>query len=251
MMSTAQLALVHTRYNLLETARVPIAVIGSLVFPTLAFCLFVLPQGVVTQDPEAATAAVASMTVFAFMSAGLFAIGIDLAEQRAKPWVPYMRTLPGKPSVRIGGLILATLVIACLAMVPLLVVGALFTSADPAFSDLLAAVGLVVVTSVPPMLIGVIIGTASGPKAAIAITQVAMFLLAFGGGLFLPPPLFAPWLDAASSVLPIRQAREIVVGAANGQGVPLWAVLGIVAWTAALGALAVWLHRRDEGRRYR
>lgn len=250
-MSALTLTLVHVKYGLLETVRVPIAVIGSVVFPTLAFCLFVLPQRTVTENSEYATGAIASMIVFAFMSAGLFSIGLDLADQRSKPWAPYLRTLPGAPGARIAGLVLATLVVAVVAMVPLLVVGGLFTQARPGWLPALAAVGLVIVTAVPSLLIGVIIGTTAGPKAAIAVTQVAMFLLAFGGGLFLPPSMFPDWLDVASRFLPIRQAREIVVGAATGTEIPLWAVLGIVAWTIVLGALAVWLYRRDQGRRYR
>lgn len=250
-MSTLGLTLVHTKYSLLETLRVPIAVIGTLVFPTLAFCLFVLPQAAVTSNPEYATAAVASMIVFAYMSAGLFSIGLDLAEQRSKPWAPYLRTLPGSPTARIGGILLATLVAATGAMVPLLIVGGLFTSARPPLPHLLAAIGLVILTAIPSALIGFVIGTTAGPKAAIAITQVAMFLLAFGGGLFLPPMLFPDWLDMASRTLPIRQAREIVVGAALGADIPLWAVVGVIAWTVALGVLAVVLYRRDEGRRYR
>ncbi|GAA5203664.1 ABC transporter permease [Microbacterium jejuense] len=250
-MSALTLSVVHTKYSLLETARVPIAVIGSLAFPTLAFCLFVLPQRMVVETPEFATAAVASMVVFAFMSASLFSIGIDLAEQRAKPWAPYLRTLPGAPSARIAGLMASTLIVATVAMVPLLVIGGLFTAAAPQPLDLLAAIGLVIVTAVPSALIGVIIGTTCGPKAAIAVTQVAMFLLAFGGGLFLPPVMFPDWLDALSKLLPVRQAREIVVGTAIGTGAPLWALLGILVWTVVLGVLAVWLYRRDEGRRYR
>jgi len=250
-MSALTLAVVHTRYTLLETARVPIAVIGSLAFPTLAFCLFVLPQRMVVETPEFATAAVASMIVFAFMSASLFSIGLDLADQRAKPWVPYLRTLPGAPGARIAGVMAGTLVIAAVAMVPLLVIGALFTAAAPQPLDLLAAIGLVIVTAVPSALIGVIIGTACGPKAAIAVIQVAMFLLAFGGGLFLPPVMFPDWLDTLSKLLPVRQAREIVVGTAIGTGAPMWALVGIVVWTAVLGVLAIWLYRRDEGRRYR
>lgn len=250
-MSALTLAAVHTKYNLLETARVPIAVIGSLAFPTLAFCLFVLPQRVVVDSPEFATAAVASMVVFAFMSASLFSIGIDLAEQRAKPWAPYLRTLPGAPSARIAGLMASTLIVATVAMVPLLLIGAIFTAAAPRPLDLLAAIGFVIVTAVPSALIGVIIGTTCGPKAAIAVTQVAMFLLAFGGGLFLPPVMFPDWLDAVSKLLPVRQAREIVVGAALGTGAPVWALIGILVWTVVLGVLAVWLYRRDEGRRYR
>ncbi|KAA9087240.1 ABC transporter permease [Microbacterium radiodurans] len=250
-MSTLSLTLTATKYNLIETARVPIAVIGAIVFPTLALCLFVLPQRVVVDDSGFATSAVASMVVFAFMSAGLFSVGLELAEQRSKPWTPYLRTLPASPLARIGALILATLAIATVAMVPLLVVGGLFTSARPEPLHLVAAVALVIVTALPPMLIGAIIGIATGPKAAIAVTQVALFLLAFGGGLFLPPQMFPSWLDIASAFLPIRQAREIVVGTATGTAVPVWAIVGIVAWTVALGAVAVWLYKRDEGRRYR
>ena len=250
-MSTLTLAAVHTKYTLLETMRVPIAVIGSLAFPTLAFCLFVLPQSAVTQTPEFATAAIASMIVFAFMSASLFNIGLDLAEQRSKPWWPYLRTLPGSPAARIIGLLASTLIVSLVAMIPLLIVGALFTTAAVAMPDLLAAIALVVLTAVPSAFLAIVIGTTAGPKAAIAITQVAMFLLAFGGGLFLPPVLFPDWLNTASSFLWVRQAREIVSGAALGTGVPLWAMLGILAWTLVLGALAIWFYRRDEGRRYR
>lgn len=250
-MSTLALAAVHTKYNLIETMRVPIAIIGTMVFPTLAFCLFVLPQSVVTESPEFATAAVASMIVFAFMSASLFSIGIDLAEQRSKPWWPYLRTLPGSASARIVGLISATLVLSIAAMIPLLLVGGLFTAADVPLGPLLAALGLVVLTAIPSSLLGIVIGTTAGPKAAIAVAQVAMFLLAFGGGLFLPPMLFPSWLDLASKFLWVRQAREIVVATALGEAVPVWAILGILAWTIVLGVLAVWLYRRDEGRRYR
>jgi ABC-2 type transport system permease protein len=136
-------------------------------------------------------------------------------------------------------------------MIPLLIVGGLFTSAAVTVPNLLAGIGLVVLTAVPSALLGIIIGTTAGPKAAIAISQVAMFLLAFGGGLFLPPVLFPDWLNVASSFLWVRQAREIVVGAATGAEIPLWAILGIVAWTAVLGVVAILLYKSDEGRRYR
>lgn len=250
-MSTLGLTVTHVKYNLLETVRVPIAVIGTVVFPSLAFCLFVLPQSLVTQNPQYATEAVASMIVFAFMSAGLFSIGLDLAEQRSKPWAPYLRTLPGSPIARIGGIIVTTLIASIVAAIPLVTIAALFTSANPTPGQVAAAGGLVILTAVPSMLIGFLIGTTAGPKAAIAITQVAMFLLAFGGGLFLPPLLFPDWLDIASKVLPIRQAREIVVAAAVGAEIPLWAVAAIIGWTVVLGILVVVLFRRDEGRRYR
>ena len=43
-MSTMSLAMLHAKYNLIETARIPIALIGALVFPALALLFFVVPQ---------------------------------------------------------------------------------------------------------------------------------------------------------------------------------------------------------------
>jgi len=80
---------------------------------------------------------------------------------------------------------------------------------------------------------------------------VVMFGLAFAGGLFLPPVLFPDWLDAISRTLPSRQAREIVIWAVQGGDVPVLEIVGIIAWSLALGVLAVVLYRRDEGRRFR
>ncbi|MGH3661159.1 MAG: hypothetical protein ACRDT8_20650 [Micromonosporaceae bacterium] len=53
--SVWRLTLLHTRFAFLETARVPIAVIGSLVFPTLAYLFFVVPMRQVAENQVLAT----------------------------------------------------------------------------------------------------------------------------------------------------------------------------------------------------
>ena len=45
------LAVVHARFQFLETVRIPIAVIGNLLFPSLALLFFVIPQRAVADDP--------------------------------------------------------------------------------------------------------------------------------------------------------------------------------------------------------
>lgn len=245
------LVLTHAKWQLVEQFRIPIAWIGSLLFPVLAFSFFVLPMAEVREDDGYATEAIFSMLVFAFMSNGLFSFGLDLASQRAKPWAPYLRTLPGAPSARIVGLIASTLVSAIGSAVPVLVVGFLFTAARP--EPLAGALALlaVVVTAIPSALIGLIIGTTLGEKAAIAVTQLVMFTMAFASGLFLPPMLFPEWLEVATRVLPVRQARDLVIAVATGGEVQWWMPVGLVAWTAVLFAVGVWCFTRDEGRRFR
>ena len=101
------------------------------------------------------------------------------------------------------------------------------------------------------MLIGIAIGYALPFKAAIAVIQIVMFALAFIGGLFLPPVLFADWLDTISKFTPSRQAREFVIWAVEGGPLEWWVWTGILIWTSVMLVVALSLFRRDEGRRYR
>lgn len=250
MTSTLALAGVHAKYNLLETLRIPIAVIGTAVFPAMAFLFFVVPNAG-GMGATGATQAVISLAVFSLCVGNLFNFGLTIAENREKPWDPYLRTLPASGAARILGHLLATGGMSLLSLLPLLVLGALLTDATATPLGMLAGLGAIVLSSLPFMLLGMVIGYAMPVKAAIAVIQVTFFVLAFGGGLFLPPQMFPGWLDAVSMWLPTRHAREFTIWAVQGGELPLWALLGILGWTVVLAVLALVLHRRDEGRRFR
>lgn len=66
------LTLLHTRYLALETLRVPIAVIGTAMFPLLSMLFLVVPFSAVSGDPVAATAATAQLCLFAVFSVCVF-----------------------------------------------------------------------------------------------------------------------------------------------------------------------------------
>ncbi|MEZ3159541.1 ABC transporter permease [Microbacterium sp. BWT-B31] len=249
--STARLTLLHAKYGLIETFRVPIAVIGTLVFPALALLFFVVPQRAVADNPLFATQAVISLSVFAVMSNSLFSFGLTIAENREKPWDPYLRTLPAPGLARVLAQVLSTGTLGLVAILPVIVVGGVFTAAEAPPARILAGVVALAVSALPFMFIGISIGYAMPFKAAIAVIQVVMFGLAFIGGLFLPPILFADWLDAISKFTPSRQAREFVIWAVEGGTLEWWVWVGLVVWTTATLALALVLFRRDEGRRYR
>ncbi|MDW4571308.1 ABC transporter permease [Microbacterium sp. M3] len=249
--SLRQLTLLHARYQLIETLRVPIAVIGSLVFPALALLFFVVPQRAVAEDPVIATQAVISLAVFAVMSNALFNFGLTIAESREKPWDPYLRTLPAPGLARVLAQILSTGTLGLVAVLPVIVIGALFTAAEATVLAVLAGLVALAIGALPFMLIGTAIGYGLPFKAAIAVIQILMFGLAFIGGLFLPPILFPDWLDTISKFTPSRQARELVIWAVEGGTLEWWVWVGILVWTAVSLAAALLLFRRDEGRRYR
>ncbi|MCY7325595.1 MAG: ABC transporter permease [Microbacteriaceae bacterium] len=250
-MSTARLTVVHAKYTLLETARVPIAIIGGLVFPALSLLFFVVPQRAVADDPVFASQAVISLVVFALLANSLFGFGLNISEAREKPWDPYLRTLPAPALSRVLGQVFSTGLLGLASILPVIVIGALLTEATADLWRILVGLGALAVASLSFMFLGISIGYSMPSKAAIAVVQVVMFGLAFGGGLFLPPFLFADWLNALSQFLPSRQAREFVIWAVQGGELEPWVWVGILLWTAGSLALALVLFRRDEGRRYR
>lgn len=250
-MSALALVGVHAKYALIETFRIPIAVIGTFAFPALSLLFFVVPQRVVAEDPLFSTQAVISLSVFAIMANMLFSFGLGISEDREKPWYPYLRTLPAPGIVRVLSSVVSTGAIGIAAIVPVIAVGAFLTAAEASAPRILLGLVALLVAALPFALIGIAIGYSLPSKAAIAVVQIVMFGLAFAGGLFLPPMIFADWLDTLSRFLPSRHARELVIWAVQGGELEWWVVAGVAAWTVGSLALALVLFRRDEGRRYR
>lgn len=245
-----RLTALHTRAQLLETVRVPIAVVGTVVFPTLTMLFFVVPQPF-ADDPAQATAATAQISLFAVMSVCLFTYGVGVAEDRALPWDSYLRTLPVGAGPRLAGRLLNGLAFALVSLVPLVVVAWLLTAAALPAGRLALTAGALALAALPMLGLGLWIGYGLSTKAALAVAQVLLLPLAFGGGLFLPPQMFPGWLDAVSTWLPTRAGRDLVVSATTGADLPAttWPVLA--AWALLTAVLAVRAYRRDEGRRFR
>lgn len=257
-MSTAALVRAHTKAQVLEQLRIPISVISSTLFPTLALVFFVLPQQAVTSNPVASLIAVAQLALFGVMSSFLFNYGIGVAEDRANPWSSYVRTLPAGAVPPTVARALTAMLFAFFSLIPVMLVGMFTTSALDAFRSgalswwrVPAAMLAWLACGLPFLFLGLLIGYLCTSKVAIAVTQVVFFPLAFAGGLMLPPELFSSGLNSFSLFLPTRAARDLSVAVFAGQPLSAAAIPCLVAWTLVLGALAVWANRRDQGRRFR
>lgn len=246
-----RIAALHARYQFLQTIRVPIAVIGNMLFPALAMFFFVVPQAKVAGDPVPATAAVGQLAVFAVMSTCLFSYGLGVAEERAQPFDPYLRTLPAGAEPQMIGRVVNGGVFALLGLAPLVLIGRLFTAATVTGGQAVAGVGAILAVALPFLLLGMAIGYSLSAKAALAVVQAALFPLAFAGGLFLPPTMFPVWLDGFSQALPSRAGRDLMVQALTGHTAYALAIPVLAAWAVLFAALAVWAYRRDQGRRFR
>ncbi|MFD2763778.1 ABC transporter permease [Micromonospora eburnea] len=243
------LALVHARYQLLETVRIPVAVFGSAFFPAAAMLFFVVPF--TGEDPAAATYATAAMVTFAVMSANIFQYGIGVAEDRDKPWDPYTRTLPAGPAARLTGRILAGLALTYVSMIPVVVIAAVATEASVSPVQFLLGAGAVAVISVPFTLLGLSIGYSLPSKAAIVVAQLVFFPLAVGGGLLTGGPDTTPgFIKTIAPYLPTRGAVEVMWAATTDLRPNPVSLVMLGVWVVVLATVAGWAYRRDEGRRF-
>ena len=243
------LTLVHARYQLIETIRIPVAVIGTAFFPAASMLFFVVPFA--GDDPVGATFATASMVTFAVMVSNLFTYGVGVSEDRNQPWDPYTRTLPVGPGPRFAGRILAGLAMMMVSLTPVVVIAALFTAATVTPVGFLLALGTVVVVALPFILMGLAIGYALPSKAALAVAQIVFFPLAFGGGLLSDPGNAPGFVETIAPYLPTRGAVELMWAAVGDHPLDRTALVMLGVWIVAMGALAVWAFRRDEGTRFR
>ncbi|UBU13155.1 ABC transporter permease [Nonomuraea gerenzanensis] len=244
----SSLVLAHTRYLLIEQIRVPIGILAGAFFPAVAMLAFVVPFA--GQDPVAATTATGSLMLFGAMSAALTGLGVAVSQERELPWNPYLRTLPAGPFPRFAGRILATLAAMLLSVIPVLVMGALFTEATITPARLLLGLGALVVAVVPFMLMGLFVGFVLVSKAAMAVSQLLFFPMAILGGLLLPPAVMPEFVQALSRYVPTRGAAELIWWAIAGMRPDAVSLVMLACWTGAMAVAAAWAFRRDEGRRF-
>jgi ABC-2 type transport system permease protein len=244
----SSLVLTHSRFQLTEIVRTPIALIGSAFFPAASMVFFVIPF--VGDDPVYATYATASMITFSVMTTNLFQYGIGVAEDRTQPWDPYTRTLPAGPGPRFAGRILAGLVLTAISLIPVLIIAALFTAATVTPLASLTAIGAIAVIAIPFTLMGLAVGYSFPPKAAVVVAQVLFIPLAFGGGLMSAPGGAPGFVEDIAPFLPTGGAARLMWSAVGDFPFDPMSFVALVGWCAALGAFAVWAYRRDEGRRF-
>ncbi|MEZ0163392.1 ABC transporter permease [Kineococcus sp. LSe6-4] len=244
-----RLTWLHTRYQVLETLRVPVVVVSTAVFPALVFAVFVVPQAG-GMSPVAATAATAQLAVFSAMSVALFTHGAGIAEDRALPWDTHLRTLPVGAAPRFVARVVMGAFFTVLGLVPLVLVSALLTSATVTPAQFLRALLALLAAGVPLLALGLAIGYSLPAKAALALAQVLLLPLAFAGGLFVPPDGMPGWLQAISVWTPTRAGRDLVTSAVTGLDAGTHVVPVLLGWGVVLGAVAVWAIRRDQGRRF-
>ena len=170
-----------------------------------------------------------------------------VAVERAQGWSRQLRLTPLRGSAYI---LTKVLVSSAVSVVPLVVVYALglaFGSRAPA-ADLVLAFVVSWIGSMLMAVFGLAVGFLLPSENTMQVMGMAMTVLAFGGGVFIPQPVFGHSFDLFARWTPMYGVTAMAhAGLTGWSGAWMWA-LNIVGWAAVLATGAVWLFRRDTGR---
>lgn len=242
-----RLTLVHAKLVTLELVRYPTFSVPTVVFPTLAFAFFVIPQA----DGDDANLLMASYAAFGFLAVVFFEFGVGIATERASPWDQYLRSLPLRAAVRFAGRILAALAFAGASAVCVVAVAVFTTSASLTAPRWAALAVALLVGAIPLGLLGIALGYAVSPKGALPIANVLYFALSYLGGLWTGPDGLPPIVERISVLLPTRQWSDVLDAAVGGAPLRATSALGLLSWTVAFAFAAGWAYRRAELQQYR
>jgi ABC-2 type transport system permease protein len=240
-----RLAVLHARAMTLELARYPAYVVPTLVFPSVFFLFFAVPNG-----EHGATARMATFAGFAAIGVAFFQFGVGIAVERGSPWEAYVRTLPVGVAARLGARVLSAALFAALAAGSLLAVAVATTKASLPPTGWLALGAALLVGTAPFALLGIALGYWVPARGALPIANLLYLGLSYAGGLWIRPDALPAPARRISPFLPTRALSDALVQATTRPAVAWDSWLVIVGFAAVFAVFAAWGFRRDEGRRF-
>lgn len=246
-MNSLVLVRAHARVGFLDLIRWPGYVVPTVLFPAMFFVLFALPFA--RRNAGIADLTTLAFIVFAISGVTLYQFGVGIAQERGRPWERYLRTLPVSAPVRLTARVLTAVIFGILTASVVALVSRALTPIDLSAVQWLRVLTYALAGGVPFVLIGIAIGYWTSARAAVPIATAANLLLAYAGGLWIPPADLPSFVQTISAYLPTRLFADLL-WSVNGNGDGVRSLLGLALYTALFACLAAIGYRRDERKRY-
>jgi ABC-2 type transport system permease protein len=189
-----------------------------------------------------------AMAAFAAVSAGLFATGPPLAQERAGGWLRQLRTTPMSPSAAVVAKILVAMAWTLPSIALVVAMGRIVDAVELGWTQWIELVGLMWIGSAPFAALGILIGLAiPDAEAAHTATNIAFIVLWLLGGIFTRPSSMPDVLAAFAQALPSQGLIEVGWSVVAGS-LPVSAAVLLVAWTMGASALAALAWRKVGAR---
>ncbi|MBV8372932.1 MAG: ABC transporter permease [Candidatus Eremiobacteraeota bacterium] len=246
-MRSLTLTRVHCWIALVDLMRSPSYVVPTVVFPAMFFALFDLP--VARTQASIADYTMLAFIAWAVIGVALYQFGVGIAQERGRPWERYQRTLPVSVSVRFAARIVCALVFGAFAAVCVAAVALAFAPVSLTVAQWMLVCLYTFLGGVPFVLFGIAVGYWSPARAAVPLATAFNLLLAYAGGLWMPPQYLPAFVAKISPFLPTRQFADVLWSVVGGS-FPTGAATGLILYAVAFAGVAALGYRRDERTRY-
>jgi ABC-2 type transport system permease protein len=222
----------------------------ALVLPVLFFWGFGLNNSYVHQRAGHGNVSAVEMISIALYGAvsATATCGAMVSVERASGWSRQLRVTPLSPVAYIVIKMLTSLVLAAGAVFAVYLVGAV-TNKVSMPADLWVTTGLCVWTgSLLFAAFGLFVGYLLPTENVTQIISLALTLLCFAGGLFIPLSQFSPGLRTFAKFTPVYGLSQLVHYPLAGGTLEWGWILNLIVWLAIFVAGAAWRLRRDTAR---
>ncbi|MCF6226925.1 MAG: ABC transporter permease [Xanthomonadales bacterium] len=237
--------------EILKAVRAPEYILPTLLMPIAFYLLFAfaLPGA----GDNNALYFLATYGIFAVMGPSIFGFGVGVANERDRGWLSIKRASPAPAIAYLGAKITVTLIFASLALIPIYLAAGFGAGIALPHSVWALLLGLHLMSVIPFILIGLIVGFSLGSNGAVAISNIVFLAMAALGGLWLPIFLFPDALQKISITLPSYQLAEIALAIVDAPTptdslrVPSENITVVVIMTIFLASLAylAWARQRN------
>jgi len=237
--------------EILKAVRAPEYILPTLLMPIAFYLLFAFALPGVGGNN--ALYFLATYGIFAVMGPSIFGFGVGVANERDRGWLSIKRASPSPAIAYLGAKVTVTLIFASLALIPIYLAAGFGAGIALPHSAWALLLGLHLMSAIPFVLVGLIVGFSFGSNGAVAISNIVFLFMAAIGGLWLPVFLFPHALQKISAALPSYQLAEIALAIVDvptqtaSLRVPSENITVIVIMTTFLASLAylAWARQRN------
>lgn len=189
-------------------------------------------------------AAVMMVTMAAYGGLGAaMSAGAQIQAERSTGWFRQLMLTSLTPARFMAAKVIVAISIVIPAIGMVFLAGRLFRSVDLPIGTWLASGGLLLVSLLPMIVLGLVIGLWLKPQAAQAATTMTMLVLSMIGGLWFPLEMMPSWMQTVGRLLPSYWAGRLGIWPIVEGDFPLRGVVVIGVWAIILVAAGVFGYR--------
>jgi ABC-2 type transport system permease protein len=214
-------------------------------FPVLLYLVYARQHGISQGLPVAALLMV-SMAVWSGMGSAMFATGPQLAKERQNGWMRQLRVSP----ISAPRWFCAKLIQGLLLIIPgfalLIALGFGYGHVHLAGARVGVLAAVLVLGVIPFCVLGLVIGLLFDGQTAQVVQMLAMLLMAFLGGIFIPWHNLPHVMQLIGKALPSYHLAQLGWNAVAGRALGMTDAAVLAGWAAALALIAVWRWRQES-----